>query len=386
VNTNSRTPATRFVVYALLGGATLLFVTPFVWMLATSLKPLEQAMSLPPTWVPRAYFAPIDGGRVEVTQDFRVNQRGAIVEFTAGDQAGQRVFLSDAQLADAASRVRVLHRVEPGEWHITERRGVASTRAPRWGIVPREAIESHAQFRWQNYPDAFALLGGGATVRTADSGERRLAFWDFLRNSLVVCVLGALGTVLSNAIIAYGFARLRWRGRDAFFAITLATLMVPFPALMVPLYGVFKHLGWIGTLLPLWVPAWFGSAFNIFLLRQFFLTIPEELSEAARIDGCGEWRIFWRIILPLSKPVLVTAFVLHFLFAWNDFMGPLLYLTRKETFTLALALQSYESQLGGVQWHYLMAASAVTILPVLVLFFFAQKSFVQGIATTGSKG
>lgn len=195
-----------------------------------------------------------------------------------------------------------------------------------------------------------------------------------------------IGTVFSNALIAYGFARLRWRGRDAFFALSLATMMVPFPVLMVPLYGLFTRLGWIGTLLPLWVPAFFGSAFNIFLLRQFFRTIPEELSEAARIDGCSEWTIFWRIILPLSKPVLATVALFHFLYAWNDFMGPLLYLTRRQSFTLARALQSYQSQQGGSQWHYLMAASAVTTLPIIVLFFLTQKTFIQGIATTGSKG
>jgi multiple sugar transport system permease protein len=121
-------------------------------------------------------------------------------------------------------------------------------------------------------------------------------------------------------------------------------------------------------------------------MRQFFRTIPEELSEAARIDGCSEWRIFWRIIIPLSTPVLVVAALFHFIFAWNDFLGPLIYLTRKDTYTLAIALQSYESQNGGVQWHYLMAASAVTILPVIILFLFGQKSFIRGIATTGSKG
>ena len=163
-------------------------------------------------------------------------------------------------------------------------------------------------------------------------------------------------------------------------------MMVPFPVLMVPLFGIFKTLGMIGTLQPLWVPAFFGSAFNIFLMRQFFRTIPEELSEAARIDGCSEWRIFWRVILPLSKPVLAVAALFHFLYAWTDFLGPLIFLTRKHTFTLALALQSYQTQHGGFQWHFLMAASAITVVPIVVLFFFAQKTFIQGIATTGSKG
>ncbi len=374
----SRGQRNRGFIYVLLTLAAVLFATPFVWLVATSLKPLEQAMTFPPTLLPHAYFAAIEGERVEVTSDFVVNQPGAVVEAVGGVAPGKRVFLSAAQVKAAApGQWRVRHSVAAGWVHVTER-GVTD-RSPRWDIVPPNMIESRIRFRWENYPKALAAMSSGA-------GDRHVSFWRFLGNTLVVCVLGVIGTVLSNAIVGYGFARLRWRGRDAFFAITLATMMVPFPVLMVPLYGVFRHLGWIGTLLPLWVPAWFGSAFNIFLFRQFFRRIPMELTEAARIDGCSEWTIFWRVVLPLSKPVIATAALLHFLYAWNDFVGPLLYLTRKETFTLSLALQSYLSQNGGVQWHYLMAASAVTVAPVIALFFFAQRTFIQGIATTGTKG
>jgi multiple sugar transport system permease protein len=383
----ARSPISRFLLYALLVAASVVFVAPFAWMIVTSLKPIEQAMSLPPDWIPREDDAVIDGRRMEVTRDFMARQAGVVVELTAGEDAGRRVFLSDQQAAAGRGGWRVLHRVEPGWWHVSERLGERHPgQQPRWDFVPPDAIATHLRFRWDNYPRALRRLGGdtGGDDRLGRIGH--VSFWVFLSNSLTVCVLGVIGTVLSNAIVAYGFARLRWRGRDVFFAVTLATMMVPFPVLMVPLYGVFRSLGWIGTLLPLWVPAFFGSAFNIFLMRQFFRTIPEELSEAARIDGCSEWRIFWRIILPLSKPVLATAALLHFLFAWNDFLAPLLYLTRKSTYTLSLALQSYQSQTGGVQWHYLMAASTVTILPVVVLFFFTQKVFIQGIATTGTKG
>lgn len=383
-------PVLRYVLYALLGGASVVFLTPFVWMVITSLKPVEQAMVLPPTWVPWEYRAQIDGERVEVTKDFAMRQAGVVAEITAGELVGRRVFLSNDQVAAGAGNFRVLHRTPAGWWRVTEKpkTGTAAQRAmSRWDIVPPAAIERRVRLRWTNYPVAMAQMGADtpdpAAVQRSGS---RMGFWVFLGNSLTVCVLGVIGTVLSNAVVAYGFARLHWRGRDAFFAITLATMMVPFPVLMVPLYGVFTGLGWIGTLQPLWVPAFFGSAFNIFLMRQFFRTIPEELSEAARIDGCSEWTIFWRIILPLSKPVLATAALFHFLYAWNDFMGPLLYLTRRNTYTLALALQSYASQGGGVQWPSLMAASAVTTLPIIVLFFVAQKTFIQGIATTGSKG
>jgi multiple sugar transport system permease protein len=201
-----------------------------------------------------------------------------------------------------------------------------------------------------------------------------------------------IGTTLSSSVVAYGFARLRFPGRGLLFGVMLATMMIPFPVTMVSLFSLFRWLGdhtgvqWLGTFKPLWVPAWFGSAFSIFLLRQFFLTIPRELSEAARIDGCGELGIFFRIVLPLSKPALAVVALFSFMAVWNDFLGPLVYMQRPEQFTLALGLQSFQSQLGGTPWHHLMAASVLVILPVLVLFFVAQKSFVQGISTTGMKG
>jgi len=388
----------RFVVYLLLAVCSLAFVMPFIWLLSTSLKPIDQVMSLPMTFFPRVYAADLDGRHREVSLDFAVGQAGAVAVVTAGPEAGRRVFLSDQQLASRSSDVRVLHRVEPGWWHITAHvdatrvvrpgSGVNSdvVEGARWDIVPRSAVESRIRFRWRNYTEALATIGGDPGEPGSTAAMNHVSFWVFLGNSFTVCVLGVIGTVFSNSIVAYGFARLRWRGRDVLFAVTLATMMVPFPALMVPLYGVFRALHMVGTLQPLWLPTFFGSAFNIFLMRQFFLTIPEELSEAARIDGCSEWRIFLRIILPLSKPVLAVAALFHFLYAWNDFLGPLLYLSRKRTFTLSLALQSYQSQTGGVQWHYLMAASTVTILPIIVLFLFTQRFFVQGIATTGTKG
>ena len=346
----SRNPFARPLVYTLLIAASAMFLTPFVWLISSSLKPLEQTMVMPPRLLPRGYYAVINGRRMEVTVDFTIKQGGIIADVVAGEQAGKRVFLTPAQALARAANLRGAHRVPPGWTHVTERRASGASRetVPQWDIVSPDAIEAKIQFRWDNYPEALAALGGSADSRGGSGG---VSFWVFLGNTVIVCVLGVIGTVLSNAIVAYGFARLKWRGRDAFFALTLATLMVPFPVLMVPLYGLFRELHWVGTLLPLWVPAFFGSAFNIFLMRQFFMTIPEELSEAARIDGSSEWRIFWRIVLPLSKPVIAVAALFHFLFAWNDFLGPFLYLTRKETFTLSLALQAYSSQNGGVQWH-----------------------------------
>src|SRR5579863_296371 len=239
---------------------------------------------------------------------------------------------------------------------------------------PPKWIPSHIQ--WGNYPAAFMY------------GRDTLGYIPFLlyaRNTLLLCVLTVSGTVLSNALVAYAFARLRWPGRDIAFAATLSTMMVPFPVLMVPTFALFQKLHWIGTFRPLWIPAWFGSAFNIFLLRQFFRTIPFELSEAAKIDGCTEWGIFREVILPLAKPALAVVALFTFMATWNDFLGPLIYLTDERDYTLALGLRAMQT-FGGIEWNYLMAASTLMILPVIVLFFVAQRSFVEGIALTGSKG
>jgi multiple sugar transport system permease protein len=230
--------------------------------------------------------------------------------------------------------------------------------------------------QWSNYPAAISAMG-------RDAGG--LYFWRYLGNTLTVVALGTLGTLLSCSAVAYAFAFLQWPGRNLFFWLTVGTMMVPFPVLMVPLYGVFRELGWIGTLLPLWLPAWFGSAWNIFLMRQFFLGIPKDLLDAARIDGCSEIGIWWRVVLPLASPVLVVVGLFHAIGAWNDFLGPLLFLTRQETFTLSLGLQFYQSQHGGTEWHYLMAASTLMVLPVLVLFLLAQRTLIRGITMTGIK-
>lgn len=208
----------------------------------------------------------------------------------------------------------------------------------------------------------------------------------YARNTLLILALSLAGVVLSSAIAAYGFARIRFPGRGLMFGVCLATMMIPFPVIMVPTYMLFKELGWIGTFQPLWVPAWFGSAFNIFLLRQFFLGIPKELEESALLDGCSRWGCFRRIMLPLAKPALAVVALFHCLAVWNDLVGPLIYLSHQEQFTLALGLQFLQGKPGDTPWNQLMAASTLIVLPVLALFFFAQRTFIRGIATTGLKG
>ena len=230
-------------------------------------------------------------------------------------------------------------------------------------------------------PERPQLDAYGAVFRSPD--------FDFLlyaRNTLLIAVLSLAGTLTSSAIAAYGFARVPFRGRKLLFGICLATMMIPFPVIMVPTYMLFKELGWIGTFLPLWVPAWFGSAFNIFLLRQFFMGLPRELEESAMLDGCSRWGCFWRIMLPLSKPALAVVALFHLLAVWNDLVGPLIYLAHRDQFTLALGLQFLQSKPGNTPWNMLMAANTLVVLPVLVLFLFAQRTFIRGIATTGMKG
>jgi multiple sugar transport system permease protein len=232
---------------------------------------------------------------------------------------------------------------------------------PKW--IPSPPV-------WQNYPEAMQAMG---------------PFFRYTFNTLAICFLSVGGTVCSSTLAAYGFSRLSWPGRDKVFLMVLATMMIPFPVIMVPLYGLFRELGWIGTFRPLWVPTLFAGAFNVFLLRQFFLTIPRELSEAARIDGCSEWGILWRVILPLSRPALLVVALFQFMASWNDFLGPLIYLTNQDDYTLGLGLQSFQSQSGGTAWNLLMAAATLIVLPVIILFFFTQRYFVEGIATTGVK-
>jgi multiple sugar transport system permease protein len=286
----ARSPLAKACVLVVLTVLGLTFLAPLVWMVSTSLKPIEETMSMPPKWIPSS-----------------------------------------------------LH------WENYDR-----------VIVDRE--------RWKPEEDPLP------------------PFVRYGVNTLYLVVLGVAGTVVSNALVAYGFARIRWPGRDILFALTLATMMIPFPVLMVPVFGIFRELGWVGSFKPLWVPAWFGSAFNIFLLRQFFRTIPNELSDAARMDGCSELRVFWHVVLPLAKPALLVVALFHFMYTWNDFLGPLIYLTDQKHFTLSLGLQFFQSQHGGSKWNELMAASTLIVLPLIVVFFFTQRAFLKGIALTGMKG
>jgi multiple sugar transport system permease protein len=222
------------------------------------------------------------------------------------------------------------------------------------------------------------------TVIHYANGLTRVPVLLFLRNTVLVCTLSVIGTILSSSLVAYGFSILRWRGRDATFFIMLATMMLPGQVTMIPAFLIWRQLGLVDTFAPLVVPAFLGSPFFIFLFRQFFLTIPRDLVEAARMDGAGELRIWARLVMPLSTPAIATVGLFAFLGAWNDFLGPLIYLADQSRYTLSIGLAMFRTQYGS-EYGQMMAVAALMTVPIVLLFFFAQKTFIQGIKTSGMK-
>jgi multiple sugar transport system permease protein len=329
----------------------LFFLVPFLWMLLTAFKSSQDVFHTPPRWLP------YDNVRVEVNGEqfplYNVKTENGLKQLAA-----VKIVEGVGTFVDPANPVlQMEYEIQQGATKIAE-------------------PVMHVSFNWQNFPDAMergSRPGIGAS------------FWVYFRNSLIIAFFSIVGTLLSNTPVAYAFARLKFPGRDILFVIILATMMLPFQVTMIPIYLFFNDfLGWGNTFLPLIIPTFFANAYDVFLLRQFFRTIPEEMCDAARVDGASEWQIFTRIILPLSTPVLATVTVFTFLWAWNDFTGPLLFLTSPKNFTMALGLQDFQSQRTMI-WNQLMAAATVFTVPIVIAFFFAQKTFIQGIKLTGSK-
>jgi multiple sugar transport system permease protein len=332
---------------ALLTGAAV-FMVPFAWLVVTSLKEDEDMSRFPPVWVPR--------------QQVMVRVDGKEAGLATAPYEGRRVTVAVMEEKETGERVlRVLS--PPGL-------------AGRVFELPRSEVTKVKHFApvWKNYPDALKFL--------PPETHQGLVF---LLNTLILSALTIVGTLLSSSLVAYSFARLRWPGRDTAFVVLLATMMLPGAVTMMPVFLIFRWLGWIDTLRPLWVPAFFGSAFNVFLLRQFFLTIPMDLEDAAKIDGCSYLGIYWRIMLPLIKPALAAITIMTFMSAWNNFMGPLIYISSPLRMPLAYALQLFQTAHGG-EPGLLMAASTMVMLPVLLLFFLTQRYFIQGVTLTGIKG
>ncbi|TVP86974.1 MAG: carbohydrate ABC transporter permease [Acholeplasmataceae bacterium] len=242
--------------------------------------------------------------------------------------------------------------------------------------TPAELLQGTAAFlpaepQWDNFVTAVTAI----------------PFLLYLKNSLIIVVFVMLGTLISATTAAYAFAKLNWKGRDKWFIVMLATLMIPIQVILIPTYIMYAQIGWLGTRLPLIVPAFFGggAAFYIFMLRQFFKGIPKELSESAIIDGATHLQIFIKIMLPLCKPAIITVMLFTFMGVWNDYFGPLIFLSNPDHWTLALGLRAFQLQFGG-RFDLMMAAALLIMLPTLIIFFFAQKQFIEGITFTGIKG
>lgn len=324
----------RILVHLTLAIAGIAFLAPFLWMVSTSLKAETSIFPKPgesAQWLPRTDVLDQAGRRV-------------------GDYNGQRATL-------AGETERGLYRLEL--------QGGQTVEVFPEEFTPRQQIGFH----WVNYVVAF----------------QKIRFIEDLKNTLFICLSTVIGTVLSCSLVAYSFARIPWRGRNQVFILVLATMMLPYQVTLIPLFVMFRTFGWTGSFKPLIIPAFFGVPFYVFLLRQFFMTIPQDLSAAARIDGCTEFGIYARIVMPLAKPALATCALFMFIYQWGDFLNPLIYLQDDRQFTLAIALQQFQSQHENL-WGPLMAMSTVITIPVIVLFFLTQKTFIQGITMSGLKG
>ncbi len=327
------------VAIILLSLGSILVLMPLVWMLSTSLKSTSTSTEYPPKWIPMdakkveidgrdrfVYSIPVDG---EMRELALLQKRGPIGIFVNPDNPEERYEIE----VQKGTRIYTVN------------------------------------FHWENYPEAMTQVPFGTYV------------W----NSLIYVGVTTVGVLLSSTIVAYGFARFRARGLSALFLLLLSTIMLPPQVTLIPQFVLFSKFGWYDTLWPLLVPSFFANAWNVFLLRQYFMTVPLELDDAARIDGCGPLGILWHVILPQSLPALATVAIFHSLWAWNDFYYPLIYLQSKEKYTVSIGLQQFNSvysrNLPG-----LMAASTVTLMPTVLIFFLAQRLFIQGVVISGIKG
>jgi ABC-type glycerol-3-phosphate transport system permease component len=331
------------ITYLLLVAGAIVFLIPFLWMLSASFKQFERVFDFPPSILPRQ------------EERIKLGQQEYLVALYAPKQGARAVRVAVLRKRLGRASVRFLQ----------------GPRKDRTISVPEGRLKASmiVRFRWANYTEAWTSA----------------PFNRFLINTLIVTISCIIGEILSCSLVAYSFARLRWPGRDVLFVVVLATMMLPRPVTMIPVFLLFRAFHWINTLLPLIVPTYFAvSGFYIFLLRQFLLTIPFELEEAARVDGASSFTILWRIMVPLCKPILAAIAVFAFIANWNEFLTPLIYLSSIEKQTLALGLRVFQGTYGSYL-NLLMAASTVVLLPVLVIFFIAQRYFVRSITLTGMK-
>lgn len=317
------------VSHIVLIAGSVLMIAPFVWMLSTSLKTEGNIFTPMPEWIPRQTYwsAFVDGKRHEIAQPIVENDNGR----------------AHIRLTDDSD--------------------------PVW--IPAKDVHKEVRVapEWKNYKEVIETV----------------PFFRGVANTLIITLVGLFGGLFTTSLSAYAFAKLRFPGRDALFYVILGTMMIPGVVTMLPTFVLFRQAGWINTFRPLIIPALFGGAWGIFLMRQHMKTVPDELEDASRIDGCNPFQTYWRLMLPLSKPILATLGIFGFMGGWNDFMGPLIYLNDPDKFTLQLLLASFSSYYS-TKINLLMAGSVMSLVPVLALFFAAQRYFVQAITLTGVKG
>ncbi len=318
----------------------VIVMTPLLYMISTSLKDRNQLRHVPPPLIPVEYdMVEIDGTNRAL---YRVTIDGESHQMALVKKRPQGMGL----FADPAT---------PEQTHEL--------------VIAEQKPMKHVEIHWENYPKALTSV----------------PFDKYLINTLVVTFGGMVGMLFSSSLVAYGFSRFRAPGLNILFLVLLSTIMLPRQVTLIPLYVFFQKLGWIDTLLPLIVPQFFANAYDVFLLRQFFMSIPLDLDDAARIDGASPIQILFYVILPQARPALVAVSIFHFLYAWNDFYEPLIYLHSRENWTVAVGLQTFEA-LYSVNTHLILAASVVMIIPPIIIFFFSQRIFTQGIVISGVKG
>lgn len=396
----AREAAQGAAVWAALLAGGAVFALPFAWLLVTSFKEdVDMASPHGIVWVPRVqetapYLGPEDPLYEAVYQGARVEANRAAVlpdgrwqmsVERPGSLSGNTFEVAPGSVRQVPRRAKVVRLKETGATAIVVkdledgRKLVEFRDGPQAGqratLAPEEAENvRNVGLRWQNYTEALELLPREAQLGLV-----------YLRNSLLLVVLNVLGTLASCAVVAYAFARLRFPGRNVLFGVLLATMMLPGAVTLLPQFLIFRELGWVDTLLPLWVPSLFAAAFNVFLLRQFFKQVPMELEDAAKIDGCSYLRSFWSVLLPQVKPALAVIGVWTFIGAWNNFMGPLIYVNSPENMPVAYALQLFHGEKGG-EPGLLMAFATMAMAPVLALFAFAQRFFIEGVTLSGLGG
>ncbi len=324
----------------ILASGSVLILIPFLYMISTSLKDPAQIRTDSASLIPRKPKTVEVNGTAEPL--YQVIVDGETVEYALVKKIPNGM----GQFVDP-SRPAIIH-----ELKINDQKQIYL-----WDV------------HWENYPEAINAL----------------PFWRYLGNTLIVTFVGMAGMLFSCSLVAYGFSRFRARWLDLLFLLLLSTIMLPTQVRLLPVYILFNKLGWVDTLWPLIVPQFFANAYDVFLLRQFFMTIPLELDDAAKIDGANPLQILLYIILPQARPALVSVGIFHFLYAWNDFYEPLIFLHSRENWTLAVGLQTFDA-LYTVNTHLIMAVSVLMIIPPILLFFFSQKIFTQGVVFTGIKG